>query len=115
MAEFLIEIYVARDGETAARRHAERARRAAEQLTAEGTPVSCRWSAFVAEDETCFLLYEAPSPAAVEEAVCRAGLRCDHVSGAVWTPLPQAFERGPTGPRADRPRRLRALHLSRKA
>jgi hypothetical protein len=115
MAEFLIEIYVTRDGETAAQRHAERARRAAAELTSEGTPVCCRWSAFVPEDETCFLLYEAPSLAAVEEAARRADLRCDHISGAVWTPLPEAMDGGPAGPRTHPPRRLRAFHLTRKA
>jgi hypothetical protein len=52
----------------------ERARGAAEQLTREG--VAVRWvrSVYVPEDETCLLVFEAPTPHAVDSAGRRAGL-----------------------------------------
>jgi ubiquinone/menaquinone biosynthesis C-methylase UbiE len=51
--------------------------------------VSCVRSIFVPQDETCFLLFEAPSADAVEEAVRRAGLRHEHISAAASA---QAFQ-----------------------
>ncbi len=88
MAEFLLEMYVRRDDDQTATLCAERARRVAADLTREGVPVRCLWSTFVAEDETCFLLFEAPSTEAVEEAAGRAGLTPDHISGAASSPGP---------------------------
>lgn len=46
--------------------------RAARGLTEEGTPVKYVDSILVPEDESAFLLFEAPSLAAVEEASRRA-------------------------------------------
>jgi ubiquinone/menaquinone biosynthesis C-methylase UbiE len=86
MPEFLVELYVAHDDHSAARLHAERAERATAELTREGQPMSCVRSIFVPEDETCFLLYEAPSAELVEEAIRRAGLRHEHISAATSTP-----------------------------
>ena len=40
-------------------------------------------SIFVAEDETCFLLYEAASADTVRTAAGRAGLPFDHVAEVV--------------------------------
>jgi hypothetical protein len=40
----------------------------------EGTPVRFLRSIFVPEDDTCFLLYEAPSARSVRQAAGRAGL-----------------------------------------
>jgi ubiquinone/menaquinone biosynthesis C-methylase UbiE len=82
MPEFLVELYVAHDDPRTARRHAERAERATADLTREGRPLRCVRSIFVPQDETCFLLYEAPSAAAVAEALRRAGLRHEHISAA---------------------------------
>ena len=82
MAEFLVEVYVAHDDHSAARRHAERAAQAAADLAREGRAVRCLRSIFVPEDETCFLLFRAPSAEVVEEAVNRAGLRREHISAA---------------------------------
>jgi ubiquinone/menaquinone biosynthesis C-methylase UbiE len=82
MPEFLVELYVARDDHRTARRHAERAERATADLTREGRPLRCVRSIFVPQDETCFLLYEAPSATDVAEALRRAGLRHEHISAA---------------------------------
>jgi ubiquinone/menaquinone biosynthesis C-methylase UbiE len=86
MPEFLVELYVAHGDHSAARLHAESAAKATADLTREGRPVSCLRSIFVPQDETCFLLFEAPSVRAVEEAVRRAGLRHEHISAAASTP-----------------------------
>jgi hypothetical protein len=82
MAEFLVELYVPGDDRAAARQQTVRAERAAADLTRDGTPVHCRWSVFVPEDETCLLLCDAPSADAVETALARAGLTWEHVSAA---------------------------------
>ena len=82
MPEFLLELYVARTRRRNERRH-QRARLGAEALTGERTPVRCVRSIFVAEDETCFLLYEAASADAVRTAAGRAGLPFDHLAEVV--------------------------------
>ena len=79
MAEFLVEVYVAHDNHRAAR-EVGRAAQAAADLSPEGRSVRCVRSIFVPKDETCFLLYEAHSADAVEDAVRRAGLRPEHIS-----------------------------------
>ena len=83
MAEFLVELYVARTDGPAAEHGAQRARLAAQQLTCEGTPVRYVRSIFVPEDETCFYLYEAATVDAVREATRRAALSVDRVAEAV--------------------------------
>jgi hypothetical protein len=83
MAEFLVELYVPRGDAAGFERGAERARIAAQQLTREGTPVRYVRSLFVPEDETCFYLCEAGSPAAVGDAARRAGLVFDRIAEAV--------------------------------
>jgi ubiquinone/menaquinone biosynthesis C-methylase UbiE len=82
MPEFLVELYVAHDDRRTARQHAERAGRAAADLTREGQSLRCLRSIVVPQDETCFLLYEAPSADVVAEALRRAGLRHEHISAA---------------------------------
>ena len=82
MAEYLVELYVPRTDAAAARRLASNARRAAEQLTREGTPVRYERSIFVPDDETCFHLYEAESAEAVRELVRRAELPCGRIAEA---------------------------------
>ena len=82
MAEFLVEVYLRHDNPQAARLHTERAERAAADLDREGQAVRCLSSIFVPEDETFLLLFRAPSAEVVEEAVNRAGLRCEHISAA---------------------------------
>ena len=82
VAEYLVELYVARADAAAARRFETDARRVAEELTREGTPVRYERSIFVPDDETCFHLYEAESAAAVHEVVRRAELPCGRIAEA---------------------------------
>jgi Nickel responsive protein SCO4226-like len=84
MAEFLVEVYLSRGNAHDA--SADRARRAARELTDEGTPVVYLSSIFVPEDETCFFLYQAASAEAVREAAQRASLRFERVSVAMADP-----------------------------
>ena len=95
MPEFLVELYVAHDDHGAARQQAARAEQAATELTREGRPVQCLRSIFVPEDETCFLLFEAPSIDAVEDAVRRAELPLTHVSAAESPSAPDPAEARP--------------------
>ncbi len=83
MAEFLVELYVSRSDPEEAVRRTGRVRVAAEELTREGTTVRCVRSIFVPEDETCFVLCEAASAAAVHETARRAALTFERVAEAV--------------------------------
>jgi hypothetical protein len=86
MAEFLVELYVPETDPAAAGRGATSARRAAEELTREGTAVTYLRSIFVPKDETCFVLYEAPSVEAVHQAARRAELQFERVAEALTEP-----------------------------
>jgi hypothetical protein len=83
MAEFLVECYVSRADQAAVADRSEGARRAAEEMTREGTDVRFLRSIFVPEDETCFYLFEATSADTVREAAARAGLAFGRVAEAV--------------------------------
>ena len=91
MAKFLLELYASRTDPAAVEASGSRARRAAEELTADGVPVRyLRWL-FVPEDETCFHLYEADRADDVREAARRAGLPVERLVEAVAgieTPAP---------------------------
>jgi GrpB-like predicted nucleotidyltransferase (UPF0157 family) len=82
MAEFLVEMYVARDDPMTARRQAERSDSAATALSLDDCVVRCVRSIYVPEDETCFLLFEAPTVEAVRSVMADAGLRFEHISTA---------------------------------
>jgi Protein of unknown function (DUF4242) len=86
MAEFLVELYVARSDAAGAGRAATDVRTAAAELTGEGTSVRCLHSIFVPEDETCFVLCEADSAAAVHEAGRRAAVSLQRITEAIWEP-----------------------------
>ena len=75
-----MELYVSCTEPNGVERRAERAQRAAVELTAAGTPVRFVRSIFVPADETCLLLFEAASIDAVREAAQRAALPFDHVA-----------------------------------
>jgi hypothetical protein len=83
MAEFLVEMYIAGTDHDGARRGRHQARRAAETMTSEGTPVTYLSSVFVPRDETCFFFFEAGSLDIVRETAHRAGLTLDHVAEMV--------------------------------
>ena len=99
MAEYLVELYVAQGDQNVAQRHAESAEQAGAELTREGRPVRCLRSIFVPEDETCFLLFDAPSADLVAEAVHRAGLRHEHISAATSTTTVAAASAAATHPK----------------
>ena len=74
MCEYLVEVYVPRDGAAAAVRAAgDRARESAAQLSVEGTAVRYVRAIFVPEDDTCFHVFEADSADAVQAAAAHAG------------------------------------------
>jgi aminoglycoside phosphotransferase (APT) family kinase protein len=83
VAEFLVEQYVSRSDGTAVEQGAQRAYRAAEEMSREGTPVAYVRSIFAPEDETCFYLYEAGSAEVVREAARRAALPSERVTEVV--------------------------------
>ncbi len=83
MVEFLVELYISQADSEAVARGANKARQAAEELTRQGTRVHYLQSIFVPEDETCFVLFEAISADAVQEAARRAALSFERVSEAV--------------------------------
>jgi Protein of unknown function (DUF4242) len=72
MREYLVEVYVPRNGAASVRAAAARARDSAEQLSVEGTAVRYVRAIFVPDDETCFHLFEANSAEAVQAAGARA-------------------------------------------
>jgi Protein of unknown function (DUF4242) len=74
MSKFIVELYATRGDDAAIARGVELARRAAERLTSEGTPVRHLRSIFVPEDETCICLFEAEDGEAAQEAARAAGL-----------------------------------------
>lgn len=81
MPEFLVEVYISRDGVTTA--EVDQVCLAAHRLTEEGSPVRLLQSIYVPEDETGFYLFQALSLEAVREASARAGLHFDRISEAV--------------------------------
>jgi hypothetical protein len=83
MPEYLVELYVSRTDAAPLRERIETARRAAEELSGEGTPVLQLRSIFVPADETCLLLYEASSVDAVQEVARRAALSFERLSAVV--------------------------------
>jgi hypothetical protein len=83
VAEFLLELYVPKEDGRAVEVGAGRARRAAEEMSREGTLVRYLRSIFVPEDETCFYLYEAASAEDVAKAARRAALPFERVAEAV--------------------------------
>ncbi len=82
MHEYAAEQYLSGNDTTAAGHAASRARRAAEQLTREGTAVELVRAIFIPGDETCIYLYKADSPDAVREAGARSSLRFERISEA---------------------------------
>ena len=65
---------------------AGRAESGARELTGEGTPVRYLTALLVPDDETCFILFEAPDAEAVRQATARGGLQVDRVSRALRHP-----------------------------
>ena len=74
MPSYLVEVYLPRTRAHEARATGRRARAAAEQLAREGVSIRYVRTTYLPDDETCFHLFEARTPAAVEEASRRAAL-----------------------------------------
>ena len=85
MPRYLAELYLPMAGAGDLEKAAARACTAAEEMSRAGSTVRYLRSIFVPEDETWFLLYEAPSAAAVLEAGARAGISIERVADAVVT------------------------------
>ncbi len=83
MAQYLLELYAGRNDIAAVVAGAARTRRAAAELTGEGTPVRYLRSIFVPEDETHFLLCEAGTADVAREIARRAGLGAVRVVDAI--------------------------------
>jgi hypothetical protein len=82
MGRYLAELYLSKGAASDVASATARARAAA-GAGEEDTPVRCLRSIFVPEDETWFLLYDAPTAEAVQRAVGRADLPCARVVEAV--------------------------------
>jgi hypothetical protein len=83
MPTYLVEVYMPRLRGPEAEASGRRACEAAEALAREGVPIRYIRTMFVQDDETCFHLFEAPGPAAVEEVSQRAALGCARIVGAI--------------------------------
>jgi Nickel responsive protein SCO4226-like len=74
MEKFLVETYLPRQRGLESQEAAGRARRVAEELTRAGTPVRYLRTLFVAEDETCFHVFEGASADVVAHVSRDAGI-----------------------------------------
>jgi len=83
LARYTVELSQPPGGWSGIEAATARARRAAEEMRAEGTPVRFLRSVFVPEDESCFFLYEGPSVEAVQDAAGRAELTVAHVDETI--------------------------------
>jgi hypothetical protein len=88
MPSYLVEVYLPRSRARDARAAGHRARTAAEQLTREGVPIRYIRTTYLPDDETCFHLFEARTPAAVEEASRRAALGRARIVAAIEASRP---------------------------
>lgn len=87
MAEFLVEFYLSRTDAAALGRSVRRARLAAEEQTRQGMPVRYLRSMYLADEETCFLLYEAESAEATRRAAGLAAIAFERVSEVIGDTL----------------------------
>jgi hypothetical protein len=77
---YLAELYHPRTGSSSLREVATRARRAADAMTREGTPIRYLRALHLGDDEVCFHLYEAASSELVREASRRAAIPVERVT-----------------------------------
>jgi Protein of unknown function (DUF4242) len=78
--QFLVEVYVSRADAKAVDACGHRARAAADVARRNGVPIQYLRSILVPEDETCFLLYEAPAAEQVERTLRLASLQFERIS-----------------------------------
>lgn len=79
MTQFLVEVYVSGGDPEGMARTAARAGEAARELARGGLAIRHVDSIHVPEDETCFLLFDAPSEGVVRAAAGWAQLTCNRV------------------------------------
>lgn len=77
--KYALELYVAQAGTDGVPDAAKRASREADRLSLEGTVVRFIRSIFLPGDETCFLVLESASRAAIEETARRAEIRFERI------------------------------------
>lgn len=87
MNEFLVELYVAKTERAALADALVRLADAIAELAAEGTPVRLARTIFVPEDETCFLLIDAPDAQVVRDCADRAALPLERIAEAAPEPI----------------------------
>lgn len=82
MPTYLVEAYMplSKGNQTATE---ARLARASSELAHEGVRVEHRRTTYVPDDETCFYLFDAVSPVAVDDVCRRAGLGRVRIVGAV--------------------------------
>ncbi len=85
---YLAELYL--PASTALAELAGQAMAGARQAALAGARVHFLQAIFVPQDESCFLVYLASSPAEVSAAGALAGLAFDRVVAAVCEPAPEA-------------------------
>lgn len=83
MRSYCLELYLPQASAARLEEAASQARLAADVLSTEGTPISYVRTTYLADDETCFHLFEADSAEDVAEAALRAGLPTGRVTRAV--------------------------------
>jgi hypothetical protein len=79
LTTFLLELYVPQADYTAATLSLARLTCAATKLTAEGRAIRVMRTIFVPEDETCYVLVQAATVHAVQDAAKRASLPFERV------------------------------------
>lgn len=80
---YLVELYLPASDPAKVESAITRAGKAAAELARRGAELRFVRSTYVAQDETCFLVYEAASSDLVRRACRSAGLPADHVLAAV--------------------------------
>ncbi len=80
MAEYVVELFVARGDVEMAVTGRERARAAALEITRRGSQVAFRRSILLAAEETCFLLFDADSLETVQLLAELAELGEHHIA-----------------------------------
>jgi len=96
---FVVERYLSAVSPEELAAAVDRDRRAAEAMTAAGTPVRYLFTIYLTSDESCFCLFEAPSADAVREAQLRAGIGFERIVEAIQLPSLNATDVGAAGRR----------------
>jgi hypothetical protein len=83
MPTYCLELYLPQASAARLEEEARQARVAAEALATDGIPINYVRTTYLAEDETCFHLFEADSAEDVAEAARRAALQSGRITLAV--------------------------------